>query len=121
MSINKIEIQDDNGNVYYPKTSIDSVIYSDKTSIEEKIRILEYRLNNWKEVKKYCNKALKIKTHSKSYINEIFSYDHTIYDLLSLCYYYKNEKYLALYYINKAIEISPNLERLKQNKKIFES
>ena len=48
MSINKIEIQDDNGNVYYPKTSIDSVIYSDKTSIEEKIRILEYRLNELK-------------------------------------------------------------------------
>ena len=48
MSINKIEIQDDNGNVYYPKTSIDSVIYSDKTSIEEKIRILEYRLNKLK-------------------------------------------------------------------------
>ena len=34
---------------------------------------------------------------------------------------YKNEKELALYYINKAIEISPNLERLKQNKKIFEN
>ena len=48
MSINKIEIQDGSGNVYYPKTSIDSVIYSDKTSIEEKIRILEYRLNELK-------------------------------------------------------------------------
>ena len=48
MSINKIEIQDGSGNVYYPKTSIDSVIYSDRTSIEEKIRILEYRLNELK-------------------------------------------------------------------------
>ena len=48
MSINKIEIQDGSGNVYYPKTSIDSVIYSDSTSIEEKIRILEYRLNELK-------------------------------------------------------------------------
>ena len=48
MSINKIEIQDGSGNVYYPKTSIDSVIYSDNTSIEEKIRILEYRLNELK-------------------------------------------------------------------------
>ena len=36
MSINKIEIQDGSGNAYYPKTSIDSVIYSDSTSIEEK-------------------------------------------------------------------------------------
>ena len=48
MSINKIEIQDGGGNVYYPKTSIDSVVYSDNTSIEEKIRILEYRLNELK-------------------------------------------------------------------------
>ena len=47
-SANKIKIQNGNGNVYYPKTSIDSVIYSDKTSIEEKIRILEYRLNELK-------------------------------------------------------------------------
>ena len=39
MSINKIEIQDDNGNIYYPKTSIDSVICSDNISIEEKIII----------------------------------------------------------------------------------
>ena len=44
MSINKIEIQDGSGNVYYPKTSIDSVIYSDNTSIEEKIIILERKL-----------------------------------------------------------------------------
>ena len=48
MSTNKIEIQDNNGNIYYPKTSIDSVIYNDNTSIEEKIRILEYRLNELK-------------------------------------------------------------------------
>ena len=44
MSINKIEIQDGSGNVYYPKTSIDSVIYNDNTFIEEKIIILERKL-----------------------------------------------------------------------------
>ena len=44
MSINKIEIQDGSGNVYYPKTSIDSVIYSDNTSIGEKIIALERKL-----------------------------------------------------------------------------
>ena len=44
MSINKIEIQDGSGNVYYPKTSIDSVIYSDNTSIGEKIIMLERKL-----------------------------------------------------------------------------
>ena len=48
MSINKIEIQDGSGNVYYPKTSIDSVIYNDNTFIEEKIQMLEYKLNELK-------------------------------------------------------------------------
>ena len=81
--------------------------------------ILEYRLNNWKEVKKYCNKALKIKTHSKSYINEIFSWNHTVYDLLSLAYYNEGKYKLALNNINKALKISPNDDRLKNNKKII--
>ena len=48
MSISKIEIQDGSGNVYYPKKSIDSVIYSDNTFIEEKIRMLETKLNELK-------------------------------------------------------------------------
>ena len=48
MSTSKIVIQDGSGNVYYPKTSIDSVIYSDNTSIEEKIRMLETKLNELK-------------------------------------------------------------------------
>ena len=61
MSINKIEIQDGSGNVYYPKTSIDSVIYSDNTSIEEKIRILEYRLN---ELKSQLANSINNKTGS---------------------------------------------------------
>ena len=61
MSINKIEIQDGGGNVYYPKTSIDSVVYSDNTSIEEKIRILEYRLN---ELKSQLANSINNKTGS---------------------------------------------------------
>ena len=61
MSTSKIVIQDGSGNVYYPKTSIDSVIYSDNTSIEEKIRILEYRLN---ELKSQLANSINNKTGS---------------------------------------------------------
>ena len=61
MSINKIEIQDGSGNVYYPKTSIDSVIYSDNTSIEEKIIILERKLN---ELKSQLANSINNKTGS---------------------------------------------------------
>ena len=81
--------------------------------------ILEYSLNNWLEVEKYCMMSLKIKTHTKSYINEVFSFNHTIYDLLSISLFYQNDIELALFYSNKALEISPNDERLINNNKLF--
>ena len=61
MSTSKVEIQDGSGNVYYPKTSIDSVIYSDNTSIEEKIRMLETKLN---ELKSQLANSINDKTGS---------------------------------------------------------
>ena len=81
--------------------------------------LLEYSLNNFKEVKKYCLMALEIKSHEKTYINEIFSWDHTIYDLLSISYYNESDLELALYYSSKALEISPDDERLKNNYEII--
>ncbi|MBE6152132.1 MAG: glycosyltransferase [Firmicutes bacterium] len=83
--------------------------------------LLEYNQNNLLEVKKYCLEALKIKTHQKTYINEVFSWNHTVYDLLSLCYYHENDINESLYYVNKALELSPNDERLINNKKIIEN
>ncbi len=82
--------------------------------------LLEYKLENFDEVEKYCLDALKITNHAKTYINEPFSWNHTIYDLLSLVYYFKGNNKLALEYVNKALEISPNDERMKKNKQIFE-
>ena len=82
--------------------------------------ILEYKQKNWKNVEYYCLKALNINNREKSYINEIFSWDYTVYDLLSLSYYNQKEKYLALKYIEKAIEMNPNDERLQKNKEIIE-
>ena len=81
--------------------------------------LLLFKIEKYNEVIYRCNQALDIEYNKGSYINEVFSFDHTIYDLLSLCYYYKNDKNLAIYYINKALEISPNIERLLENKKIF--
>ena len=83
--------------------------------------ILEYRLENYDGVKKYCLEALKLEKNTKTYINEPFSYDHTIYDLLSICYYYEKNYELSIKYIDKALEISPNEERIKENKKIIEN
>jgi len=82
--------------------------------------LLEYQKRNWQEVEYYCLKALNITKREDVYINEIFSWDHTIYDLLSLSYYHQKEKYLALKYIDKALKMNPKDKRLLDNKKIFE-
>ena len=83
--------------------------------------LLEYSKNKLKETKKYCLMALKIKDHTKSYINEIFSWDCTIDDLLSICYYYENDIENSLKHINRALKYSPLNKRLLDNKKIIES
>ena len=81
--------------------------------------ILEYKFSNWDKVIEYCQRALLIKEHTKSYINEVFSWNHTIYDLISIAYFYLNDFESALRYSNIAIEMSPNDERLVNNNKII--
>ena len=85
--------------------------------------LLEYRDNNFKEVKKYCLKALEIKEHPKTYINEVFSWDCTVYDLLSLSYFYENNLEESLKNLNIAINMNTDentKQRLINNKKIIE-
>ena len=81
--------------------------------------ILEYEYENYKEVEKLCLQALKIKNHPKTYINEVFSWNETVYDLLSLACYYLDKIDYAIYFIDIALTINPNDERLKNNKLIF--
>ena len=84
--------------------------------------LLEYKQNNFNEVKKYCLKALEIKEHPKTYINEVFSWDYTIYDLLSICYFYENNFEKSLEYVDIAINMNTDLEtekRLLDNKRII--
>lgn len=81
--------------------------------------MLEYELENWNEVIKNCNTALKITTHTKCYINETFSFDNTIYDLLSIAYFYLDDIDNAIINIDKALNMEPDNERLLKNKEIF--
>lgn len=83
------------------------------------IAFLEYENKNYLFVEKYCLKALEIKSHTKSYINEVFSWDNTIYDLLSISCFYLGKYNYALYFVNIALEYKPTDERLINNKKIF--
>ncbi len=81
--------------------------------------ILNYRQKDFKSVIKYINEALKIEKNPKSYINEPFCYDFTIYDLLSIAYFNENDINNALKYCNIAIEMKPNDERLLKNREII--
>ena len=83
------------------------------------LALLEYQLKNYKEVEKYCLKALKIKNHQRTYINETFSWDNTIYDLLSISCYYLGKIQYAIYFIDLALEFTPSDQRLINNRKIF--
>ena len=83
--------------------------------------ILEYNLENWIDVEKYCLLALKIEKHEKTYINEVFSWDNTVYDLLSVSSYYLNKFEESYKYIKIALEMNPDDERIKNNLKLIES
>ena len=81
--------------------------------------LLEYRFQNWDDVIRFCKEALKIEKHEKSYINEPFSWNYTIYDLLSISYFYLNDISKSLEYSNKALQLDPTNDRLIQNNKII--
>lgn len=82
--------------------------------------ILEYKLTNYKDIIYYCNEALKIKSHAKTYINEVSSWNNTIYDLLSIAYYYTGDIEKSLENVNIAIKMEPDNQRLINNKLIIE-
>ncbi len=82
--------------------------------------ILEYNSENYKDAIIYLEKALEIKDRYKSYINEPFCYDYTVYDILSICNYNIGNYKDSLYYVTKAYKMAKNNERIKNNKKIIE-
>ena len=82
--------------------------------------LLNYILEEWDELKENCLKALEIKTHERTYINEPFSWNETVYDLLSIALFNLGEKEESLKYVNKALEIAPDNKRIIDNKSIIE-
>ena len=83
--------------------------------------LIDYELKNWNNVIDKCFRALDIKRNNKTYINEVFCYDHTIYDLLSLAFYEKELYQFSLISVNKALNITHNEPRLLNNKKLIEN
>ncbi len=81
--------------------------------------ILEYENNNYKNAIYYLNEALKIKEHPKTYINEMFSFNETPYDILSICYFNVGNYNKSLENVKIARKINKNDKRLRKNEKII--
>lgn len=83
--------------------------------------MLYYSEKRWLDSIFYLLKALTIKEKDLIYINEVFCWDSTIDDLLSINYYNIELYDLALFHINKALKYDKNNKRLLDNKKLIES
>lgn len=62
-----------------------------------------------------------IGTRDLSYISDPECWSGVPYDMLSICNYYLSNKDEAIKYVKKAIDLSPDDSRLKENLKIFEN
>lgn len=81
--------------------------------------LLYYDLKDYKNCKKYLLKALKIKNHEMTYINEVSSWDNTIYDVLSIAYFNLGKYRLSLKYVKIALSMDKNNKRLLNNLEII--
>lgn len=76
---------------------------------------LYYLTGKWLDCISYLLMALIIKDKPMVYVNEIFCWDNTIDDLLSVCYYNLGLYDVALFYVNKALEYNVEDERILNN------
>ena len=82
--------------------------------------MLYYDLKKYSQAINYGIMALQINKNTKSYINETFSNNENIYDVLSLCFFYQNLKNVGMKFLELAIKENPKNKRLQENKKYFE-
>lgn len=81
--------------------------------------MLLYDIKNYLECIRYLTMALTITTHEKTYINEIFSWDYTIDNLLSCCYFYLGMKDISLFYSERALSYDKDNQLLINNYQII--
>ena len=83
------------------------------------LAMLEYTEENWQAVYDSCKEAIKIQINGRSYINEPFTFDETVYDLLSISCFYLGNYEGALLYVDEALKINPKNDRIRSNKDII--
>lgn len=83
--------------------------------------ILCYRLEKYQDVVDLVNKALTIEINNRTYINEIFTYNNTPYDLLSIAYYNLEDYEKSFENVKIALDMEPDNERIKNNYHLIEA
>lgn len=83
------------------------------------LALLYYELHDYGNMIKYCHQALRIKEKKDTYINEVFSWDYTIYDLLSIGFFEIEDFEKALSYSKMAVDMEPDNQRLIDNYQII--
>ena len=103
---------------FWYKKSIDEASNVREGYVE--LGLLYNKQGKWLDSINFLIKALCIKDKPMVYMNEVFCWDNTIDDLMSINYYNLGLKDLAIYYIEKALEYRVD-DRLLNNKKIMVS
>lgn len=83
--------------------------------------LLLSELNEWDGVIYFSNCALKIKERPETYICEAEAWGSTPFDLASLGYFYTKQYDKSLVMAERALEFSPENERLKNNIKLIKN
>ena len=81
--------------------------------------LMLFELKQYKNCIDTIDKALLIKKHPKTYINEYFSFNETPYDLLSICYYNLGNYDKSYKNVKIAYKMNPKDKRIKNNKKLI--
>ena len=82
---------------------------------------LAYLEENWERVYFAVNEALKIKNRPKTYINEGFCWDSTVYDLGAVAAFHLGLYQKSLEFAKTAYQLNPNSERLRKNAELIEN
>ena len=85
------------------------------------LAMLLYEEQEWEGVIYFTGQGLRIKERPRRYICEAEAWGSLLYDLRSFALYKTGRTEEALYYAEKAYEISPADERLKNNVLILSS
>lgn len=84
------------------------------------LALLYYTLEDYQQVISYCQKALIITKKEKTYINEPFSWNYTIYDLMAISYFNLKNYDEAYNYALLALDLDSHNDRLLKNKDIIQ-